>query len=111
MSRFVPPALALALISFSPLPSLAQPLKDLKSLPLEVPVSDKLFPGGPVADQINGNCLTCHSEDHVMNQPSLTKEGWEEIVHKMVVAYKAPNSPEDQEAIVTYLARIKGKPE
>jgi len=110
MSRLMPPAFLLALLSF---PALLQaaPLKELKSLPLELPNADQLFPAGPGAEQMNGNCLTCHSADHVMNQPSLTKEGWEEVVHKMVVAYKAPIPPEDQHAIVDYLVRVKGKAE
>jgi len=115
MSRFMLPVLALALMSVSGLAisvaSQAAPIKELKSLPLEMPSADKMFPAGPGADQMNSNCLTCHSEDHVMNQPSLNKEGWEEVVHKMVVAYKAPITPEDQEAIVDYLVRVKGKPE
>lgn len=50
-------------------------------------------------------------EDHVMNQPSLTKAGWEEVVEKMIKAYKAPISEEDASTIVDYLVRIKGKDE
>jgi mono/diheme cytochrome c family protein len=92
-------------------PSLrAEPIKQLKSLKLEIPLSDEMFPPGPGADAINGNCLACHSADHVMNQPSLTKEGWEEIVEKMITAYKAPISEKDASQIVNYLAHVKGKP-
>ena len=43
-------------------------------------------------DEINVNCLGCHSADHVLNHPPLTKEGWEEAVNKMINAYKAPVS-------------------
>jgi mono/diheme cytochrome c family protein len=85
-------------------------IKELKSLNLDVPVPDEMFPPGPGADAINGNCLACHSADHVMNQPSLTKEGWEEVVEKMITAYKAPISEKDASHIVDYLARLKGKP-
>ena len=35
------------------------------------------FPDGPGADAINGNCLPCHSADHIFNQPNLPKETWE----------------------------------
>jgi hypothetical protein len=38
----------------------------------------------------------------------LPKETWEEIVHKMISAYKAPIAPEDVAPIVDYLARTKG---
>jgi hypothetical protein len=102
-------ALTLSAALLLPLAVRAKPITDLKSLKLDVPVPDKMFPDGPGADAINANCLVCHSEDHVMNQPSLTKEGWEEVVEKMIKAYKAPISEEDASAIVDYLVRIKGK--
>jgi hypothetical protein len=44
----------------------------------------------------------------MMNQPSLPKETWEEVVQKMITAYKAPISPQDVTAIVDYLASTKG---
>jgi cytochrome c5 len=73
-----------------------------------VPTSDAMVPPGPGADAVNNNCLACHSADHLMTQPSLPKETWEEVVQKMITAYKAPISPEDATAIVDYLARTKG---
>ncbi len=108
LRRFFP-TLALSLVLLQALPAGAEPIKDLKSLKLDVPVPDRMFPDGPGADTINANCLVCHSEDHVMNQPSLTKAGWEEVVEKMIKAYKAPISEEDASVIVDYLDRIKGK--
>jgi hypothetical protein len=80
----------------------------LKSSKLNVPTNDALFPSGPGSDAINNNCLACHSADHVLNQPSLSREAWQEVVNKMITAYKAPVSPEDARAIVDYLARTKG---
>jgi hypothetical protein len=80
----------------------------LKSLKLDVPTSDAMFPPGPGSDAINNNCLACHSADHVMNQPSLSREGWQEVVNKMITAYKAPIAPDDAKAIVDYLVHIKG---
>jgi hypothetical protein len=109
MARITWLVLALA----CPLPALpcaAGPIRDLKTLKLEVPIPDEMFPDGPGVDSINGNCLVCHSADHVMNQPSLTRKGWEEVVEKMIKAYKAPISGRDAAAIVDYLVRIKGKP-
>ena len=84
------------------------PLTTLKSLKLDVLTSDAVVPPGPGADAVNGNCLACHSADHLMNQPSLPKATWEEVVQKMITAYKATISPQDATAIVDYLARTKG---
>jgi hypothetical protein len=54
--------------------------------------------------------LACHSADHILNQPLLSKEKWEEVVHKMVTAYKAPISPDDEKQIVDYLVKTKSIP-
>ena len=75
----------------------------------EVPTSGALFPGGKGADAVNNNCLACHSADHLLNQPSLSKTAWEEVVNKMINAYKAPISPADAAAVVDYLTRTKGQ--
>jgi hypothetical protein len=79
---------------------------ELKSTKVEYPTSDVMFPGNG-ADAINNNCLACHSADHVLYQPLLSRESWAEVVHKMVTAYKAPISPDDEKQIVDYLARTK----
>lgn len=86
----------------------AAQLDELKSLNLDLPSSDMTFPKGPGVDAMNGNCLPCHSADHVLNQPSLSREAWEEVVHKMINAYKAPIASQDVPTIVDYLARTKG---
>ena len=59
-------------------------------------------------DAINNNCIACHSADHLMNQPSLSRAAWQEVVNKMITAYKAPVSADDAKAIVDYLVRTKG---
>jgi hypothetical protein len=82
----------------------------LKSTKVEYPTSDVMFTGDG-ADAINNNCLACHSADHVLNQPLLSKKTWEEVVHKMVTAYKAPISPDDEKQIVEYLAKTKSAPD
>ena len=82
---------------------------ELKSTKVEYPTSDAQFPG-PGADAINNNCLVCHSEDHVLNQPFLSKEKWQEVVQKMITAYKAPISPDDAKQIVDYLVKTKSPP-
>jgi cytochrome c5 len=107
MLRAVLPTVALGL-ALLPLPGQTATLTTLKSLKLNVPTSDAMFPPGPGSDQINNNCLACHSADHVLNQPSLSREAWQEVVDKMIRAYKAPISADDAKAIVDYLVRIKG---
>ncbi|UPK38090.1 cytochrome c [Bradyrhizobium sp. 186] len=89
-------------------PGHAATITTLKSLKLDVPTSDAMFRAGPGSDAINNNCLACHSADHVLNQPSLSREAWQEVVNKMIAAYKAPVSPDDAKAIVDYLVRAKG---
>jgi hypothetical protein len=81
---------------------------EFKSVTLDLPDSGSMFPEGPGADQINNNCLACHSTDMVLNQPALSKDAWTAEVNKMINAYKAPVAPKDVNAIVDYLTRTKG---
>jgi mono/diheme cytochrome c family protein len=85
----------------------AAPL-ELKSVTVDLPIGDRMFPDGPGSDAINNNCLACHSAGMVLNQPSLPKAVWAAEVEKMMKVYKAPIVPEDVDAIVDYLARLKG---
>ena len=89
-------------------PSQATTITRLKSPKLDVPTSDAMFPAGAGSDAINNNCLACHAVDHVLNQPSLSREAWQEVVNKMITAYRAPISPDDAKAIVDYLVHAKG---
>jgi cytochrome c5 len=107
MLRAVLPMAAVFGLVVLPYPGQAATITALKSLKLDVPTSDAMFPG-PGSDAINNNCLACHSADHVLNQPSLSREAWQEVVNKMITAYKAPVSPDDAKAIVDYLVRVKG---
>src|ERR1700730_17750230 len=45
---------------------------------------------------------------HPLNQPTLPRNVWEEVVDKMINVYKAPITPQDAATIVDYLARTKG---
>ena len=108
MTRAVLPMVAVIGLVLLPHAGRAATITTLKSLKLDVPTSDTMFPAGPGSDAINNNCLACHSADHVLNQPSLSREAWQEVVSKMITAYKAPVSPDDAKAIVDYLVRIKG---
>jgi len=80
----------------------------LKSVSVELPTGDRMFPDGPGATEINNNCLVCHSAGMVLNQPALPAAAWAGEVHKMVSVYKAPVSDQDAAAIVAYLTRLKG---
>jgi mono/diheme cytochrome c family protein len=108
MQRILLATAAMCCVALPLLAAHAAPLTTLKSLNLDVPTSDAMVPPGPGADAVNGNCLACHSADHLVNQPSLPKAAWDEVVQKMISAYKAPISPKDATAIVDYLASTKG---
>lgn len=65
---------------------------------------------GPGLQTLADNCAACHSLDYPqMNSPFLDKKGWEAEVTKMVKAFGAPVTPEDQAKIIDYLAANYGK--
>jgi hypothetical protein len=80
---------------------------ELKSVKIDLPDSDRMFPDGPGSDAINNNCLACHSAGMVLNQPALAKQAWATEVNKMINNYKAPVAPEDVGPIVEYLTALK----
>lgn len=63
--------------------------------------------GGPSADTINANCLSCHSTEMVLNQPHLTPVEWQGSVTKMRNVYKAPVDPADDAAIIAWLLAMQ----
>lgn len=81
----------------------------LKSVSVELPVSDAQFPGPAHATVINANCLSCHSAGMVLTQPPFTRTEWAAIVGKMIHAYKAPVDETEEVAIVDYLKATKGR--
>jgi hypothetical protein len=81
----------------------------LKSVSVDLPPGDDMFPNGPDADAMNNNCLACHSSDMVLNQPALPTVQWQAEIEKMRMAYKAPIDPKDVDAIRDYLVSIKGE--
>ncbi len=108
MMRALPPIAVVVGVAFAPLCAQAQSQLSLKSVSVDLPPGDGMFPNGPGADAINNNCLACHSADMVLNQPALSKAQWEAQVNLMRTAYKAPMDSKDAGAIVDYLARVKG---
>ena len=107
MLRKLLPVFVLLGVASTPLAVHATPF-ELKSVKVDLPDSDRMFPAGPGSDAINNNCLACHSAGMVLNQPSLSKQAWTAEVNKMINNYKAPIAPEDVGAIVGYLTALKG---
>jgi hypothetical protein len=105
----VPLTIACAMgVALAPFGAQTQSRPSLDSVNVDLPPGDDLFPDGPGVDAINNNCLACHSADMVLNQPPLPRAQWHAVVQKMLTAYKAPIDPKDVNAIVDYLASIKG---
>jgi mono/diheme cytochrome c family protein len=102
------PLAFLAGIALSPFAGKAETPVSLKSVTVELPAGDRMFPAGPGSDVANDNCLACHSAGMVLNQPALSKTAWEAEVNKMRDAYKAPIDAKDVNAIIDYLMSIKG---
>lgn len=80
----------------------------LKSVNVDLPNGDRMFPDGPGADAVNNNCLACHSVGMVLTQPALSKAQWRAEVDKMRTAFKAPIDPKDVDTIVDYLVATRG---
>ena len=108
MLRTVLPITLVAGIALAPSCSRAQEKFSWKSLKVDQPTSDRIFPSGPGSDAVNDNCLTCHSAGMVLNQPEMSKAQWQTEVEKMRTAYKAPIDTKDIASIVDYLVSIKG---
>ena len=105
LRRMLPISLA---VVFATLCTHAADNLKLKSVNVDLPAGDRMFPNGPGADVANDNCLACHSAGMVLNQPELPKPVWEAEVDKMRNVYKAPIDDKDVDAIVHYLISIKG---
>jgi mono/diheme cytochrome c family protein len=104
----LPIALAVG-VALAPFCAQAESQLSLKSVSVDLPPGDDMFPDGPGADAINNNCLACHSADMVLNQPALPAAEWQAEVDKMRTAYKAPIDPKDVDAILEYLVSVKGE--
>ena len=71
------------------------------------PAWDLEMPEGPHRDQFETSCLICHSARLPFGQPPFHREKWVEIVHKMVAAYGAPVTPEEESQVVDYLLAVR----
>jgi hypothetical protein len=108
MFRILLPIVVLLGVATMPLVARAATPLELKSVKVDLPDSDRMFPAGPGSDAINNNCLACHSAGMVLNQPALSKQAWTAEVNKMINNYRAPIDREDVGTIVEYLTALKG---
>jgi len=69
------------------------------------------LPPGPHRDTFAVSCTICHSARLVFNQPDFPRKKWAEEVHKMVTAYGAHITPDEEPHIVDYLMAIRGSKE
>jgi cytochrome c5 len=98
----------IALTALAPLGGRAEDKLVLKSVTVDLPSGDRMFPDGRGSEAVNNNCLACHSAGMVLTQPTLSKAQWHEEVEKMRHAYKASIDAADVDPIVDYLATIAG---
>lgn len=80
----------------------------LKSVDVTLPDSDRALPNGHGLEEVQNNCLACHSAGMILNQPAMAKAAWAAEVAKMRNVYKAPVDAKDVPDIVEYLASVKG---
>ena len=90
----------------APLAVHAEQKLSLKSVSVDLPFGDRMFPDGPGADVVNSSCLACHSTGMELNQPGLSKAQWRTEVEKMRTAFKAPVDPKDVDTIVDYFVSL-----
>jgi mono/diheme cytochrome c family protein len=109
MGRALLPIALIVGVALAPFCAQAASQLSLKSVSVDLPPGDDMFPNGPGADAMNNNCLACHSADMVLNQPALPTAQWQAEVDKMRTAYKAPIDPKDVDGILDYLVSVKGE--
>ena len=96
----------LTIAVLAPFSTGAQQRLSLKSVSVDLPFGDRMFPEGPGSDLVNNNCLACHSVGMVLNQPALSKAQWHAEIEKMRTAYKAPIDPKDVDPMADYLVKL-----
>jgi hypothetical protein len=81
---------------------------DTRTVTIVMPHDEPTFPDGPGRRQFLTSCVVCHSPRYIAMQPHFTQTVWATEVHKMVAAYGAHVTPEEEAAIVTYIMTIRG---
>ena len=65
------------------------------------------LPPGPHRAEFQTSCIICHSPRLALSQPTIPREKWAETVHKMVAAYGADLTPNDEARVVDYLIAVQ----
>jgi cytochrome c5 len=76
---------------------------------ITLPYDEPVLPPGPHQREFQIACTTCHSTRLAMTQPPFPKAKWEATVKKMVDAFGAPLTREEQARAVEYLMSVRGK--
>lgn len=76
----------------------------------QLPADRKSFSGGNAAELANSRCLTCHSAEMILTQPSRTPAQWKETVTKMRTVYAASLEDAEIEVLATYFATLSSTP-
>ena len=84
----------------------AQDALVLKTVTVDIPTSDRMFPSGPGSDAANGYCLVCHSAGMVLTQPHMNQAAWTSELNKMRNAYGAALPADQVDALAKYLHSI-----
>jgi hypothetical protein len=79
-----------------------------RTVTIVMPHDEPTFPDGPGRRQFLTSCVVCHSPRYISMQPHFNQTVWTTEVHKMVAAYGAHVTPEEEAAIVTYIMTIRG---
>jgi len=75
---------------------------------VEVPYISYEIKMGKGFDEVNANCLMCHSFGYITNQGRQSREFWQGKVNKMIHHFKAPITDQDTVIIIDYLAKHYG---
>lgn len=79
-------------------------------LRVQLPADRKNFSGGAGADVANARCLTCHSAEMILTQPTRTVAQWKDTVTKMRTAYGAPLEDAEIDVLAAYFANLQSTP-
>jgi mono/diheme cytochrome c family protein len=82
---------------------------DTRTVTIVMPHDEPTFPDGPGRRQFLTSCVVCHSPRYIAMQPHFSQTVWATEVHKMVTAYGAHVTPEEEAAIVSYITTIRGR--
>ncbi len=81
----------------------ASPLFAQVSAKVEVPYVAFPVKMGAGFDEVQANCLMCHSFGYIINQGKQSKKFWRGKVNKMIVHFKAPINQKSADIITAYL--------